>query len=117
MNEDVPVVLTGRTRRWWDVLRLGLILLWLLGAATTWWTAPRKQSYDQARADVAAGRVTAYQWGDRWDGDGPRSWFGAVDETSYSGQGAVGIAQDIRAAGLEERSGGTAAFSASVSDS
>ena len=143
MNEDAPAVLAGRTWRWWGVLRLVLVLLWLLGAATTWWSAPRKQSYDQARADVAAGRVTAYQWGDRWDGDGPRSWFGAaalkssgtlgplfvwrtadgrthwidtanvgqvtttgaVDETSYSGQGAVGIAQDIRAAGLEDRSG------------
>jgi hypothetical protein len=59
------------------VLRLALVLLWLFAAAVSWWTAPRKQSYEQAAADVAAGRVTAYQWGDRWDADGPGPWFDA----------------------------------------
>lgn len=143
MNEDVVVAPTGRTWRWWDVLRLALVVLWLLAAVLAWWTAPRKQSYDQAKADVAAGRVTAYQWGDRWDGDDPGPWFGvsalqsagtlgplfawrtpdgqvrwtdtvdfdevtttgAVDDKSYSGAGAVGIAQELRAAGLEHRGG------------
>jgi len=143
MSEGVLSAPAGRRWRWWDVLRLALVLLWLLAAATAWWTAPRKQSYEQARADVAAGRVTAYQWGDRWDGEGPGPWFststlqssgtigplfawrtpdgrvrwtdtddfgqvtttGAVDGRSYSGAGAVGIAQDMRAAGVEDRGG------------
>ncbi|MEH0985429.1 hypothetical protein [Micromonospora sp. CPCC 205556] len=126
------------------MLRLALVLLWLLAAAVSWWTAPRKQSYEQARADVAAGHVTAYQWGDSWATDGsPRPWFGAsdlrasstlgplfawrtpdgrvywtdtgnfdqvtttgaVDPASYSGPGAVGIAQDLRAGGLVHRAG------------
>ncbi|TDC66335.1 hypothetical protein E1258_03105 [Micromonospora sp. KC207] len=143
MDQGGPVASPGRAWRWWGALRLALVLLWLLAAVTTWWTAPRKQSYDQARADVAAGRVTAYQWGDRWGvGSSPR-WFGtpalqgsgtlgpliawrtpdgrvhwtdtdifgqvtttgAVDQGSYSGPGAVGIAQDLRAAGLEHRAG------------
>ncbi|WJK43175.1 hypothetical protein O7608_12725 [Solwaraspora sp. WMMA2056] len=61
--------------RWWDVLRLALVLLWLVAAGTAWWTTPRQQSYEQARADVAAGRVMAYQWGDNWDRR-PGTWFG-----------------------------------------
>ncbi|MFG2039111.1 hypothetical protein [Dactylosporangium sp. NPDC048998] len=143
MNESVLFAPAERTWRWWGVLRLALVLLWLLAAAMTWWTAPRKQSYDQARTDVAAGRVTAYQWGDRWDVNSPPRWFdtpalrgsgtlgplfvwrtsdgrvrwtdtdnfdqvtitGAVDQGSYSGPGAIGIAQDLRAAGLEHRAG------------
>ena len=143
MSDGVLVAPAGRTCRWWGVLRLALVLLWLLAAVMTWWTAAREQGYDQARADVTAGRVTAYQWGDRWDGDGPGPWFGAstlqssgtlgplfawrtqdgrvqwtdtgdfdqvtttgaIDDKGYSGAGAVGIAQDIRAAGLEDRGG------------
>ncbi|GAB1691857.1 hypothetical protein [Krasilnikovia sp. M28-CT-15] len=64
-----------RTWPWWAVLRIAVVVLWLLAAATAWWTAPRQQSYQQARADVAAGRVAEHQWGDRWDGD-TRRWFG-----------------------------------------
>lgn len=139
MSEGVLSAPAERTRRWWAVLRLALVVLWLLAAVMAWWTAPRRQDYDQAKADLAAGRVTAYQWGDRWDGADPGPWFGtatlqssgtlgplfawrtpdgrvrwtdttdfdqvtttgAVDDTSYSGVGAVGIAQDLRAAGRE----------------
>lgn len=143
MNEGVVAAPAGRTRRWWGVLRIALVLLWLVAAVLAWWTAPRKQSYDHARADVVAGRVTAYQWGDRWDSNGPAPWFGAsalrssgtlgplfawrtpdgrvkwtdtidfdqvsttgaVDERRYSGAGAVGLAQDIQAAGLARWNG------------
>ncbi|WP_191842743.1 hypothetical protein [Catellatospora chokoriensis] len=139
----VPEAPVGRPWRWWGVLRLAMVLLWLLAAAAGWWTAPRKQSYEQARADVAAGHVTAYQWGDSWAAGSPRPWFGvsglrasgtlgpvfvwrtpdgrvhwtntdffdqvtttgAVDPASYSGPGAEGIAQDLRAGGLEHRAG------------
>ncbi|MGK5740068.1 hypothetical protein [Micromonospora sp. URMC 103] len=126
------------------MLRLALVLLWLVAAALSWWTAPRKQSYEQARADIAAGDVTAYQWGGSWgDSGGPWPWFdaselqtsstlgplfawrtpdgrvhwtdtdrfgqvtttGAVDPASYSGPGAVGVAQDLRAGDLERRAG------------
>ncbi|MDG4764609.1 hypothetical protein O7632_10920 [Solwaraspora sp. WMMD406] len=60
--------------RWWDVLRLALVMLWLVAAGTAWWTTPRQQSYEQAKADVAAGRVVAYQWGDNW-GARNGAWF------------------------------------------
>ncbi|WKU05755.1 hypothetical protein [Micromonospora sp. HUAS LYJ1] len=140
MSQGVPGVPPGR---WWGALRIALVLLWLLGATTTWWTAPRQQDYDRARADVVAGRVTAYQWGDRWEVDRSPLWFGSATlwasgsygplfawrtpdgrlhwtdtdrfgqvtttgadaRESYSGAGAVGIARELRAAGLEHRAG------------
>ncbi|GAA0364283.1 hypothetical protein GCM10009541_03240 [Micromonospora gifhornensis] len=143
MNEGAPGAPAGRTWRWWPALRLALVLLWLLAAGMTWWTAPRQQGYDQARADAAAGRITAYQWGDRWDVSTPPRWFDTpalhssdtlgplfawrtpdgrrhwtdtdrfdqvtitdtVDNGSYSGPGAIGVAQDLRASGLEHRAG------------
>ncbi|ROO61938.1 hypothetical protein EDC02_3898 [Micromonospora sp. Llam0] len=73
-----------RAVAWWTVLRLVIVLLWLVAAATAWWTAPRQHDYDQARADVAAGRVVAYQWGDSWD-QSRRGWFD-VAELRSSGQ-------------------------------
>ncbi|WFE21550.1 hypothetical protein O7621_27605 [Solwaraspora sp. WMMD937] len=73
-----------RAVAWWTVLRLVIVLLWLVAAATAWWTAPRQHDYDQARADVAAGRVVAYQWGDGWDRS-RRGWFD-VAELRSSGQ-------------------------------
>jgi hypothetical protein len=139
MDEDMPA---PRGRRGWDVLRAVLIVLWLVAAAMTWWTAPRKASYERASADVVAQRVTAYQWGDSWqEVDGPRPWFsdahlsssdtlgpvfawrtgdgrvhwadtgdfaevqttGAVAAKDYSGPGAVGLAESLRAAGLQGR--------------
>ncbi|MFE7872465.1 hypothetical protein ACFUYE_19225 [Micromonospora humida] len=140
MSQGVPGVASDR---WWGAVRITLVLLWLLGAATTWWTAPRQGDYDRAGADVAAGRVVAYQWGDRWEVDRSPPWFGsatlsasgshgplfawrtpdgrvhwtdtdrfaevtttgAVEQESYSGPGAVGMAQELRAAGLEHRAG------------
>ncbi|HEX8626831.1 MAG TPA: hypothetical protein VF755_01510 [Catenuloplanes sp.] len=144
MNDSAPVAVAHRAWRWWGVLRLAVVVLWLSAAVGAWWTAPRKHSYDQARSDLAVGRVTAYQWGDRWDADSSRRWFGgttlesssgplgpvfawrtpdgrvrwtdtrdygqitttgAVDTEGYAGAGAVGIAQDLRAAGLENRGG------------
>jgi hypothetical protein len=77
MTAETPVAAPLRTWRWWGILRLAVVLVWLLAATTTWWTTPRKQSYEQARADVAAGRVTVYQWGDRFDETDRRRWLGA----------------------------------------
>lgn len=153
MRSGEAVSADGRTRRWWIMLRLALVLLWLFAATTIWWTAPRKQSYAQARADVAVGRVTAYQWGDRWaTSGGSRPWYGAstmqtsgtlgplfvwrtpdgrvswtdtnnfdqvittgaVNHASYSGPGAVGIAQELRAGGLEDRTGGVHPLASAV---
>jgi hypothetical protein len=147
MNEGTPVAQARRTWRWWGVFRVALALLWLFAAALSWWTAPQEQTYEQARAAVSAGHVTAYQWGDRWDASGQR-WFGdaalqssdtfgplfawrtsdgrvhwidtdnfdqvsttgEVDESSDSGAGAVSIAQDLRAAGLQNRTDDVESF-------
>ncbi|MEO3927678.1 hypothetical protein ABGB07_27980 [Micromonosporaceae bacterium B7E4] len=125
-------------------MRLALVLVWLIALALAWWAAPRERSYEQAREDIADGRVSAYQWGDRWHVGLAQPWFGAadlassgthgplfvwrtaegrvywtntdnfgqvtltgsVDQQSYSGPGAVGIEQELRAAGLEHRAGG-----------
>ncbi|WP_223256764.1 hypothetical protein [Micromonospora endophytica] len=139
MNDEA----SGRARPWWRVLRLAVVGLWLVTASVAWWTAPREQSYEQARADLAAGRVTAYEWGYHWDVDVRPAWFpnptmasagtlgplfqwrtpdgrvwwtdttrfdqvevtGTVEKSDYSGPGAVGVAQEIRSAGLEDRYG------------
>jgi hypothetical protein len=120
-----------------------VIGLWLVAAATAWWTAPRQATYEQATADIRAQQVTGYEWGDRWRDERARPWFsgavlessgtlgplfvwrtgsgrlfwadtadfdevrstGALDEQAYSGIGAVGIAQDLRAAGAAEPTG------------
>ncbi|HET9519326.1 MAG TPA: hypothetical protein VFO77_16505 [Actinoplanes sp.] len=84
MNEVAPVAYARRTWRWWAVLRVAVVLLWLVATATTWWTAPRERTYDQARKDISAGHVTVYQWGDRWDDDSPQHWFGGFSLASSS---------------------------------
>ncbi|AGZ39866.1 hypothetical protein [Actinoplanes friuliensis] len=55
---------------WWQVLRVVLVLGWVAWAGLTWWTAPREGSVSQARADLDAGRVTSYEWGDSWENTG-----------------------------------------------
>lgn len=125
------------------MFRAALLVMWLVAAALSWWSAPRQAGYDEARAAVAGKHLTEYRWGDSWDSDGPRRWFGnptlrsagtqgpifawrtddgrihwtdtddlgdatltgTVDEDGYSGPGAASIAQDLAAAGLEDRSG------------
>ena len=138
-----PTQLSDRLSRWWSVLRAALLVMWLVAAAASWWSAPRQASYGEAKAAVAEGRLTAYQWGDSWDSSGPRPWFdgstlqstgaqgpifawctsdgrvrwadtddfgelsltGNVEEDSYSGPGAAGIAQELKAAAMEDRAG------------
>jgi hypothetical protein len=58
------------------VARVLVLLLWVAGAALTWWTAPREVSYDRALAAVSGGEVRAYQWGNNWE-DGGSRWFEA----------------------------------------
>jgi hypothetical protein len=55
---------------WWQVLRVVLVLGWIAWAAITWWAAPRESTADQVRADIAAQRLTYYEWGDGWKNDG-----------------------------------------------
>ncbi|NLU77375.1 hypothetical protein HCA58_03005 [Micromonospora sp. HNM0581] len=140
MIDGKPAVRGGRR---WAALRLGIVALWLFGAGIAWWTAPRQHDYEAATTDLASGRVVAYQWGDRWDANQRRPWFGtsdlessgalgpffawrtpdgrirwtdttnfdqvtltgAIDRSAYAGPGAVGLAQQVQAAGLEGRSG------------
>ncbi|MBB2940861.1 hypothetical protein FB565_000565 [Actinoplanes lutulentus] len=64
----------------WGVARILLVLLWIAGAASTWWTAPREVSYERALAAVSSGEVRAYQWGNGWDGS--ERWFEAKTLTS-----------------------------------
>lgn len=148
---ESPVISrVDRSRRWWSALRLTLVLLWLVAAVAAWWTTPREQSYEKARADAAAGRVTAFQWGDHWNSTDAGGWFeppglrqnysqlgtffawktsdgrsywtdtttftqveAPIDDDGYFRPGAAGIAQQLRAAGIEQR-GGTLPQGASI---
>jgi hypothetical protein len=74
------VIDNGR-RPWWTALRLTLVLLWVVAAALSWWTAPRKTGFEQARQDVTAGRVVVHEWGDHWE-TGADRWFGPPGLTS-----------------------------------
>jgi hypothetical protein len=55
---------------WWQVLRVAFVLGWVAWAGVTWWSAPRESTAAQARADLAAGRLAHYEWGDGWQNDG-----------------------------------------------
>ncbi|GAA3345179.1 hypothetical protein GCM10020358_51240 [Amorphoplanes nipponensis] len=64
------------TISWWQVLRVALVVGWVAWACLTWWSAPREATVEQARADIAAGRLTYYEWGNGWEHDsGPVSAF------------------------------------------
>ncbi|MFI7544933.1 hypothetical protein [Actinoplanes sp. NPDC049599] len=68
---DAVVQQVGRPKiSWWQVLRVVLVLGWVAWAALTWWMAPRESTAAQARADIAAQRLTYYEWGDGWQNDG-----------------------------------------------
>lgn len=47
-----------------------MVVLWVAWAALSWWTTPREVDVAQARADLAAGRVASFEWGDSWDHTG-----------------------------------------------
>ncbi|BEL04316.1 hypothetical protein Q0Z83_025070 [Actinoplanes sichuanensis] len=66
-----------------------VLVVWLILAAATWWTAPRKAGYDDAKAAVAEKRLTAYQWGDSWDTTDRRGWFDDSTLRSTGTQGPI----------------------------
>jgi hypothetical protein len=61
--------------RWWQAARILVIALVVAGCALSWWGNPRKSTFEQARADIAAGSMIEYQWGESWSGTGLGSWF------------------------------------------
>jgi hypothetical protein len=69
-----------RVRPW---IRFVILGLWVVWAAAAWWTAPRVSTVEQARADVTADRVVAYEWADSFDDPATDSfWFTPVELTS-----------------------------------
>ncbi|MEU4693583.1 hypothetical protein [Actinoplanes sp. NPDC023714] len=64
--------------RAWRVARVLILLLWVAGAAMTWWTHPRQVDYERALDAAQSGEVTAHRWGRTWN-DGSDRWF----ETPY----------------------------------
>lgn len=79
----------ARTGRAWRVLRLVLVALCLVTAATAGWTAPRETAYARAQADVLAGRVEAYRWGDHWEEETPGPGFDRPTLVSSGDAGPV----------------------------
>ncbi|GIF14273.1 hypothetical protein [Actinoplanes teichomyceticus] len=108
----------------WRIVRLVLVAAWLTAAVAAWWGAPREAAAERAVADVEAGRVVAYQWGDHWSDDAPDRWFSVPSLSSSTSQrswyawrtpdgrthwtdtgGAPEVADRLRASGPESRSG------------
>ena len=87
MNLALPTLSTTQTRRLWVVLRAAMFLLWLVAAVGGWWITPRSASYDHFKADVGAGRVSAYQWGDSVSSG--REWFGGSELRSFGKLGPL----------------------------
>ncbi|MFI5493861.1 hypothetical protein [Actinoplanes sp. NPDC051859] len=77
-----------RRWRWSDAVRILLAVLWLVAAATTWWTTPRQVDFADAQAALADGQVTVFQWGDLWDGS-EDLWFGDPQLTSSGSRGPL----------------------------
>ncbi|MBB4765895.1 hypothetical protein ACFQFC_16915 [Amorphoplanes digitatis] len=69
MTDDAVVQQVGERPwvSWWRVLRIVLAAGWVVWAGLAWWAAPREASAAQARADLAGGHVTSYEWGDDWE--------------------------------------------------
>jgi hypothetical protein len=86
---DAVVREGGRSKlSWWQVLRTVLVVGWVAWAGFTWWSAPRESSAEQVRADVAAQRLTYFEWGDRWT----NNTYGSplrVDLASTGGPGPI----------------------------
>ena len=55
-------IVRSRQRSGWHWLRLGLAALWVLWAATAWWTAPREAATERMRADFDSGRVVCDEY-------------------------------------------------------
>ena len=55
---------------WWQVLRVLVVLGWVAWAGLTWWMNPRESDAAHARSDIAAGRLSYYEWGNGWRNDG-----------------------------------------------
>ncbi len=83
--ESTPV--PPRRSPWWSFVRVVLVAGWVLWAVGSWWTAPRESDAEQARADLAAGRVVAYDWADGWS-SASSSW--ATAGTSLRSPGEDG---------------------------
>ena len=69
-------------------MRIAVLALWVTWAALGWWTAPRPSHVEQARADLTAGRVVAYEWGDSWDTD--VGWAGVMAVSELQSNGTYG---------------------------
>ncbi|WP_091445292.1 hypothetical protein [Micromonospora yangpuensis] len=74
---------------WWSVLRVGLVVVWVVWAAATWWCMPRPGTLAEARADLAAGRLVAYAWGNSWQTSSTGWWHDEFQLIQGSNEGPV----------------------------
>jgi hypothetical protein len=74
---------------WRRVVQASLAALWVVWAVASWWTAPREADPAQARADLAAGRIQSYQYGDSWNGATGFSWNHHPSLRSWSSDGPL----------------------------
>ena len=79
-------------------MRPVLLLAWLGTVAAAWWVAPQPAGRAEARADIAAGRVTAYQWADlhETEVDGPWTRLRLFSDSGTAGPLFVWRTPDLR---------------------
>ncbi|WP_141714786.1 hypothetical protein [Micromonospora mirobrigensis] len=85
-RRDSGGVAEGRgRRRWWQALRILLVVGWVAWAAFAWWSAPREAGTARARSDLSTGRLVSYEWAGGWSSDNGWSWTDRV-EPRFSGR-------------------------------
>src|SRR5258705_6767137 len=91
MHPYVQPPMSDVARRVWPVIiragRVLLALLWLGWAVSAWWTAPRPSQEEQARADLAAGRVVDFARIQGWDI--ARGFWGSLPSPIVSSDGPL----------------------------
>lgn len=68
------------------ILRVCLVLVWLVWAVLGWWSAPRPVDVEQARDDIAAGRVSSTFRAEAWNSS--RLW-GAYPDARVGDDGPL----------------------------
>jgi len=88
--DTVPLAATHRWTPVWQTLRAALVVVWATWAVAAWWSTPRAATVGEARADLSAGRMVAWEWVDSLD-DVAAGWPTRIALTIGGGSSPHGL--------------------------